>query len=280
MSAPPWMVRMDLALNAKGMTSSQLASACGVTRQRFSQLRSGIGTGVKLLPKIAEVLGVRVEWLTLGGLAYAPTWSLTDREFWNKVLYHAEQVATDDELARYHPPRTPAQRDALLKIAERHAGQAWTPEEGMKAAAGWQEWVGQRVQDTPAPILQISGGPDELPIVGTAAAGDGRNFGLSFDHPEIYRWRKKRFLVRVKGDSAVPVALDGQFVVCDPARSIRHNNLVLILTEQGALVKRWCEDKRAPGGGVYASINAGLDSPYLDPKEIKERWFIAGVLFE
>lgn len=241
------------------MNQSDLARRIGVSSQRFSQLRSGHGTGAKILPKIAEALDVRIEWLTLGGLAYAPSWSLSDRDLWDQVMFHAEQVATDDELARYHPPRSPAQRDALVKISERHTGRAWTTEEQIKAAAGWQERVGQRVSDAAAPVLQISGGPDELPILGTAAAGDGRSFGMSFDHPEIYRWRKKRFLVRVKGDSAVPVALDGQFVVCDPSRTIRHNNLVLILTEQGALVKRWCEDKRAPGGGVYASINAGLD---------------------
>jgi transcriptional regulator with XRE-family HTH domain len=280
MGSPSWMERMDLALKVRGMSQAQLAGACGVTRQRFSQLRGGIGTGAKLLPKIAEVLDVQLEWLTMGGMAHAPSWSLSPRDFWMKVLYHAEQVATDDELDAHHPPRTEGQRDALIRVAERHTGSPWTTEDQIKARAGWDEWRRDASLLPPARAIEFSAGPDELLIMGTAAASDGRNWGVVMDQPETYRWKKNRFLVRVHGDSAVPVALPGQMVIVDRDRPIRTNNLVLLITTQGAMVKRWCEDSRAPGGGLYVSINGGIDTPFIDPKSIKDKWAIVGVLFE
>jgi transcriptional regulator with XRE-family HTH domain len=134
----------------------------------------------------------------------------------------------------------------------------------------------------PAPIVVEAGGdPGELKVLATAAAGDGQSFGVSFDHPEGYRWKPSRVLVRIAGNSAYPVAFDGQFVVCDPTRPLRHNNLVLVmLDDDRSLVKRWCVNPDAPGGGVYASVNAGLDSPWIEPATVRARWPIVGVLFE
>ena len=280
MASSVWIDRVDQALQALGISQSELARRIGVSSQRFSQIRGGHGTGAKLVPKIAEALGVRVEWLTMGGIAHAPTWAISPRDFWMKVLYHAEQVATDAELDAHHPPRTEGQRDALIRVAERHTGTQWTTEDQVKARAGWDEWRRDISLLPPAPAIEFSAGPDELLILGTAAASDGRNWGVVMDQPETYRWKKTRFLVRVHGDSAVPVALPGQLVVVDRERTIRTNNLVLLITTQGAMVKRWCEDSRAPGGGLYVSINGGIDTPFIDPASIKDRWAIVGVLFE
>jgi phage repressor protein C with HTH and peptisase S24 domain len=277
---PSFVARLDLALAAKGMSQSALSRAIGSSPQFIGQIRCGERSGKSKIPKIAETLGVSVEWLTLGGMAHAPSWSLSPRDFWMKVLYHAEQVATDEELDAHHPPRTEGQRDALIRVAERHTGAPWTAEDQVKARAGWDEWRRDASLLPPARAIEFSAGPDELLIMGTAAASDGRNWGVVMDQPEVYRWKKNRFLVRVHGDSAVPVALPGQMVIVDRDRPIRTNNLVLLITTQGAMVKRWCEDSRAPGGGLYVSINGGIDTPFIDPKSIKDKWAIVGVLFE
>lgn len=193
---------------------------------------------------------------------------------------NADQVATDEELPAVGAAfPTPRQRDQIIEVAERHLGMPYSQEVRAGIVRGWLRAVQSASLDAPAQIAVLEG-PDKLSVFGTVAASDGRSFGVAFDEAQVYRWKKDRFLVRITGDSLMPLAMAGQFVVCDPDRAIRHNSIVLVQTSEGDLVKRWCEDTRAPGGGVYASINAGFDSPWIDPTTILRRWAVVGVLFE
>lgn len=123
---------------------------------------------------------------------------------------------------------------------------------------------------------------NEIPVLGTVAAGDGQYHGIIDGQAPInYRWRGGRALVQVHGNSAYPVIYPGQWAVVEPERPLRHNNIVvLVLDDDSALIKRWCVAKEAPGGGVWASVNAGVDTPWVAPERIKHRWPVVGVLFE
>jgi len=122
----------------------------------------------------------------------------------------------------------------------------------------------------------------EIPVLGIVAASDGQYHGImDGSAPGTYRWRDGRFLVQVHGNSAYPVIYPGQWAIVEPERPLRHNNIVvLVLDDDSALIKRWCVAKEAPGGGVWASVNAGVDTPWVVPERIKHRWPVVGVLFE
>ena len=132
------------------------------------------------------------------------------------------------------------------------------------------------------PTLIVQSGLRELPCLGTVAAGDGRMFGvMDGTAQEPYAFKAGRAVVRVMGDSAYPVIYSGQLAIVEPERPIRNNNLVVLVLRDGrALVKRWCESPKAPGGGMYVSVNAGVDSPWIDADTILHRWPVVGVLFE
>ena len=140
----------------------------------------------------------------------------------------------------------------------------------------------------PSPAWVISSAPvittneREVPVLGSVAAGDGAIHGIIDGTPlPPYRWRKGLAMVQLHGDSAYPVIFPGQWAVIDPERPIRDNNLVVVVLEDGhALVKRWCVAPGAPGGGVWASVNAGMSSPWIEPTRIRYRWPVVGVMFE
>ena len=62
--------RLEAARLAKGMTKAHVCDALGLPNQRYVTLMRG--GGIKHLPRLAALLGVRVEWLTTG--AYPPEW--------------------------------------------------------------------------------------------------------------------------------------------------------------------------------------------------------------
>jgi transcriptional regulator with XRE-family HTH domain len=153
--------------------------------------------------------------------------------------------------------------------------------------------------DIPAGALTTTDrrGPG-LSVVGIAAAGDGdqANAWRAMREPEPLPIPDSWEAVQVRGDSAYPVAFDGQFVLIDCARAVTardlcdadatdlHDNLVLVQTmEKGAekaYIKRFCREPRAPAGYVFASINAGRSSPYLAPECIEFIIPVVGVVFE
>ena len=231
--------------------------------------------------RVAEALEVDPTWLAEGSDHLAPSWSRhPDDAAWQDCRTQADQAAGDDDLAAVGAAfPTPHQRDRIIEVAERHLGRSYSAEERAVVVRGWLRAVQSASLDAPAQVAVLEG-PDKLSVFGTVAASDGRSFGVAFDTAQVYRWKKDRFLVRITGDSLMPLAMSGQFVICDPDRSIRHNSIVLVQTTDGDLVKRWCEDARAPGGGVYASINAGFDSPWIDPVTVLRRWAVVGVIFE
>jgi transcriptional regulator with XRE-family HTH domain len=153
--------------------------------------------------------------------------------------------------------------------------------------------------DTPAGELTTTDrrGPG-LSVVGIAAAGDGdqANAWRAMREPEPLPIPDSWEAVHVRGDSAYPVAFDGQFVLIDCARAVTardlcdadatdlHDNLVLVQTMENcaekAYIKRFCREPRAPAGYVFASINAGRSSPYLAPECIEFIIPVVGVVFE
>ena len=268
-------------MEAQRLNGAKLAELTGVTRAAISALLTGKSAGGQILGSVADALNVSLKWLQTGDLAHAPSWTRhPDDAAWQDCRTQADQAAGDDDLADVGAAfPTPHQRDRIIEVAERHLGRSYSVEERAVVVRGWLRAVQSASLDAPAQVAVLEG-PDKLSVFGTVAASDGRSFGVAFDTAQVYRWKKDRFLVRITGDSLMPLAMSGQFVICDPDRSIRHNSIVLVQTTDGDLVKRWCEDARAPGGGVYASINAGFDSPWIDPVTVLRRWAVVGVIFE
>jgi phage repressor protein C with HTH and peptisase S24 domain len=157
-------------------------------------------------------------------------------------------------------------------------------------------WTANRRLQEPSSIYSPS--RPGLSVVGIAAAGD---------HDQAGAWQRMRDpeplpipdaweAVQVRGDSAYPVAFDGQFVLIDTARAASgpeiseaqredlHNDIVLVQTtehgEEHAYIKRFCRDDRAPAGFIFASINAGWASPYLPTELIDMIVPVVGVVFE
>ncbi len=146
------------------------------------------------------------------------------------------------------------------------------------------EWPGTKIVH-----LAIVAGPDELPLLGTAAASvdpltatleERESFEVQIDAKLAYPWKKGRVVVQVLGESAYPVVYNGQFVICEPMRDLGNNDMVLLRLKNGrALVKRWCANG-APDGGTFVSVNGGRNSPWIPADKIESRWPIVGVLFE
>jgi phage repressor protein C with HTH and peptisase S24 domain len=119
------------------------------------------------------------------------------------------------------------------------------------------------------------------PMVFAGSVGAGPGVPTYFEKPKSFKMRPTLAAFRVYGDSAYPVAYDGQFVVVDLKRRIHHNNLVVIQTKDNmAHFKRWCVAPGSPDGFVLASINSGVNSPYIPESEIKNKWPVVGVMFE
>ena len=69
-SFPGLPERLEVARLAKGMTKAQVCDVLGLPSQRYMTIMRG--GGFKHLPNLANLLGIRVEWLTTG--AYPPEW--------------------------------------------------------------------------------------------------------------------------------------------------------------------------------------------------------------
>lgn len=73
--------RLKDARREKGFTQREVAERAGISQPTYSALEGKDGTGSKHLPKIAEVLGVRVRWLYSGeGPRYKGELELTETE--------------------------------------------------------------------------------------------------------------------------------------------------------------------------------------------------------
>lgn len=73
--------RLKDARREKGLTQREVADRAGISQPTYSALEGKDGTGSKHLPKIAEVLGVRVRWLYSGeGPRYKGDLELTEAE--------------------------------------------------------------------------------------------------------------------------------------------------------------------------------------------------------
>lgn len=53
-------------MRRRAMTTGAMAQAVGVSPQHLCMITAGTRPGIKHLPRIAEILGVRLEWLTTG----------------------------------------------------------------------------------------------------------------------------------------------------------------------------------------------------------------------
>ena len=132
-----------------------------------------------------------------------------------------------------------------------------------------------RVEELKTPY-EINRGID-LPLVATTGAASDGQRGVPLDHPEMTQLRPDLALVRVYGDSASPVALDGQYAVIVD-REPGPDHLALVETPDGLVLKRWCPqpDRLVV---VLASPNGGRGSLTFPIAELGRRWLVVGILY-
>lgn len=246
--------RFDVALlrsTFRGKRAIQdLADALEIKSAVLSRLLSGMRPGHETWPKIAELLGVDLKWLEFGDPESAPGWHRNSKVQEPAVAYGTANAQTP-KLG--NPKLWPKTKTPL--------------------------------PDTARPDFSHEN-PEQVALVGTVSAGDG---AISYiERPRAFR-RRNRPVMRVVGNSAYPVAYDGQYVEVDLDNEPRHNNLVVVETaepdETGMLrarsyLKRYCIDARAPDGYVLASVNAGIDTPYIPHNQIIKICRVVGVIFE
>jgi transcriptional regulator with XRE-family HTH domain len=90
-------------------------------------------------------------------------------------------------------------------------------------------------------------------------------------------WR----LVKIEGDSGLPIVWPGQSVIVDTdgARTPpKHNRIVVVQTKDGrAFCKRWCD--ASDGHIVLASLNTGADSVAIHTDDVASVAVVVGTLY-
>ena len=230
--------RLEVARLAKGLKKVQVTDALGLPNQRYMTIMRG--GGFKHLPKLAELLGVRVEWLTTG--AYPPEWYRPEAQRFTSAREQAQAGTTNDAQVLASATRGSAARagafddgDVVMSI----------PIIGVvTAGSGWAE---------------PSQDPDDWKPI-----------------PIRSHWRA----VRIQGDSGHPVVWDGQTVLVDDRLPLKHNRLVVVQTDdRRAYLKRYCVCSDVPSGFVLASVNIGRDSFALPPNAAVRMAVVVGTLF-
>jgi SOS-response transcriptional repressor LexA len=230
--------RLEAARHAKCLSKAQVCTALGLPGQRYITFLHG--SGRKHVPKLAALLGVRVEWLTTG--AYPPEWykHRPDAARFTTVGSHllAGTPAIADVNATEQAPvvrddNAAEPRDAYIEIIGE-----------VTAGSGWAE---------------PSQDPDDWKPIAIRS-----------------HWRA----VRIQGDSGHPVVWDGQTVIVDDRLPLKHNRLVVVQTDdRRAYLKRYCVSAEVPSGFVLASVNIGRDSFALSPHAAVRMAVVVGTLF-
>lgn len=146
--------RFRLALDQRNWSIADLARAVGVSQPAASTVVNGVRPGRKLLPKMAESLGVTVEWLTVG--SNPPSWSHHDSERSVETPRSADTPSLDVE------GQVSAGSGDIDQWADAHG-----------SITIGRLWAAVRVKgDSAYPVVY----PDQLAIVDNSRAVDMRDF--------------------------------------------------------------------------------------------------------
>ncbi len=118
-----------------------------------------------------------------------------------------------------------------------------------------------------------------FPVCGTVTAGHGWSRADDEDAP--LRVRPGLQAVRVRGHSAEPLVLDGQYVLADPAvtgERLQVDDLVVVQTADG---QAFCKRYAGIHGGMLflASVHEGRGNAVI-PADQAIAWQVVGVLFQ
>jgi SOS-response transcriptional repressor LexA len=244
--------RIEAGRVARGWTKAELCDRAGMKKQRYSTvMKRG---GPKYLHRLAEALGVRVEWLTTG--AYPPEW------------YRPGMVVMQSAAVQAEEARKAVRGDAAMPSDADGSGDA---------AASVSVGAVRHEHHDPTD----RGVAARIPVIGVVTAGAGWADPSQDpdDHQPIpipKHWRA----VAIQGDSGYPVVWDGQTVLVDDRLPLKHNRLVVVQTEdRRAYLKRYCVSDAVPAGFILSSVNIGRDSFALHPHQAVRMSVVVGILF-
>lgn len=261
--------RLALAMRRVGMTQEALASALGVEQATVSKMVRGEFPGRKHWYKISDILGISVEWLSLGD--NPPPWAFDHLPPSHTASQHIAKALggtydRDQAEAEYQQARALAGNRTLALIGETSAGDGesvlmyFESPRDLAIPDHWQ-------------VVQVRG-DSAYPVIysGQFAVIDGNR---SYDSGGLRESLREKSSARGKEQ--------------DPAakEQIRHdlaNNVVLVVAlrvgKEICLLKRFCEDEHAPDGFVLASVNSGISSPYVAAQDLRLVAPVVAVLFE
>ena len=246
-------------------TQGELADRAGVRRATMSEIMAGQNKPrLATLMKLATALGCDVSALTDGEgpgqadpLAGAPAW-----------VRHIMSGGVDPGTLRRDPGAHPVRSPAEMQY---HVPPSRT---ALKAS-------GASADPSPAPLasgpaIHPTTSPEHtFPFAGSVTAGHGLTVGDPEARP--VRVRPGLVAIRVEGQSAEPVAWDGQVVLADPTGSPRPNDLVVVQADGEAYLKRFCGER--DGWLFLASVRDGIDSAIVRA-ESSTCMLVVGVLYQ
>ncbi len=246
-----FLERLSRAIDRSGLDDIQVAEQLGISKQAFSQIRSGERPGHVHREAIARILQIDQQWLNFGDHDRAPTW-------WS-----------------YYAPRTAPLR--VGENVENSGGGGSEVGHGIHVVGTVIAGDGQ-LSDRSA-LEHADGIPLMIPDSWQALQVKGNSA-----YPVVYPDQ----IVLIDTDRAArPDSSDwGEKQLID-----LHDNIVLIETDEPpdlgkatsgrrAYLKRFCMDKRAPDGFVLASIDSGRSSPYVPADRIMMIVPVVGVLYQ
>lgn len=151
---------------------------------------------------------------------------------------------------------------------------------GLTPAQIRQEMLSKMKHPSDASVLDDK--RPSLAYVGQVTAGGG--YVTESQDPDDWKpvmlrtgWK----LVRIEGDSGLPIVFPGQSVIVDLDQKrtpAMHNRIVVVQTRDGrAYCKRWCV--AGDGHIVLASLNSGADSVVIHEDDIASVAVVVGTLY-
>lgn len=242
--------RLSRAIERSRLDDIQIASQLGISKQAFSQIRSGERPGWVHREKIAKILGVDERWLTFGDLDHAPSWASHARGFSTlSTPANSGSGRAREGLAAQPIPvvGTVVAGDGQFSDRSAYVQDGGTP---LVIPDTWQAVMVEGMSAYPVVY------PGQIVLIDTerGARPDGSDWGEA----QMTDLHDNLVLVETDEPPDIGEATSGH----------------------RAYLKRFCLDKRAPDGFVLASIDSGRSSPYVPANRILMIVPVVGVLFQ
>jgi hypothetical protein len=292
--------RVLMALARMGKPQTWLAKKIGIHASSLSNALKRNNATWDRWEDIAKTLNIPVDWVLAGNTpapwSSMPNVALDERgnaitPSFLPLLEDGEGIRFDgDERARRGTPSFDDLKKYLGPLQKRYP----TLQISITEGPGVPSVVGLKSEKTPDPRVDpelhrlgesiatyLTEGAC-LGFMGQVTAGGG--FVTESQDPDDWKpvpLRSGWKLVKIEGDSGLPIVWPGQSVIVDTDGTRtppKHNRIVVVQTKDGrAFCKRWCD--AGDGHIVLASLNTGADSVAIHTDDVASVAVVVGTLY-